>query len=152
MEYTEAARGKACGHIFKTGYPVLRCKTCTTDDTAVLCTRCFEASDHTGHIVNQSISMGNSGCCDCGDDEAWVLPVNCTIHTAHGTKNTEKDAQAPAIPVELSQCIKVTIGRAMDYVIDVLSCSPENLRLHKTEELIRKDERQSRLASVWYDE
>src|SRR5450432_4118011 len=27
-EYTEAARGKACGHIFKNGEATYRCKTC----------------------------------------------------------------------------------------------------------------------------
>ncbi|KAG8532647.1 uncharacterized protein KY384_002524 [Bacidia gigantensis] len=152
MEYTEAARGKACGHIFKAGDSVFRCKTCTTDDTAVLCTRCFEASDHTGHIVNQSISMGNTGCCDCGDAEAWKIPVECAIHTAHKSKKAGKQAQVPALPEELLECIKMTIGRALDYVIDVIACSPENLRLPKTAETIEQDESQSRLSSAWYDE
>ena len=152
MEYTEAARGKACGHIYKNGDSVFRCKTCTTDDTAVLCTRCFEASDHTGHTVTQSISLGNSGCCDCGDEEAWRIPVNCAIHSTHESSNTGKKAQVTILPDELLTSIKMTIGRAMDYLIDVTSCSPENLRLMKTVESIRKDEEQSRLGSLWYHE
>ena len=152
IEYTEAARGKACGHIYKNGDSVFRCKTCTTDDTAVLCTRCFEASDHTGHIVTQSISLGNSGCCDCGDDEAWRVPVNCAIHSADSSRSAGKAPQIPAPPDELLECIKMTIGRAMDYVIDVISCSPENLRLMKTKDIILRDEEQSRLTSLWYDE
>jgi E3 ubiquitin-protein ligase UBR1 len=32
-EYTEAARGRACGHIFKSGEPTYSCRTCSTDDT-----------------------------------------------------------------------------------------------------------------------
>ena len=152
MEYTEAARGKPCGHIYKSGDSVFRCKTCTDDDTAVLCTRCFEASDHPGHIVSQTISLGNTGCCDCGDDEAWKIPVRCAIHTADASSSAGKDKQMPALPDELLEGIRMTIGRAMDYLIDVVSCSPENLRVHKTEEGIRQDEEHSRLASVWYEE
>ena len=150
MEYTEAARGKPCGHIFKSGDSTYRCKTCTNDKTCVLCTRCFEASDHTGHIVTQSISLGNSGCCDCGDDEAWRIPVKCAIHTADSSSTAGKEREPQSLPDELLECIRMTIGRAMDYLIDVLSCSPENLRYEKTEKSIREDEEQSRLDSVWY--
>lgn len=65
-EYTEAARGKACGHIFKAGEASYGCRTCSTDDTCCLCSKCFDATDHTGHMVRINISIGNSGCCDCG--------------------------------------------------------------------------------------
>lgn len=151
-EYSEAARGKACGHIFKSGDATYRCKTCTTDETCVLCTRCFEASEHTGHLVSQHISLGNSGCCDCGDDEAWKIPVKCAIHTADSSTTAGKQRQAPNLPEELVESIKMTVGRAMDYLCDVISCSPENLRLEKKEDIIRQDERQSYLNSKWYEE
>ena len=82
-EFTEAARGKACGHIFKAGEATYRCRTCSADDTCVLCSRCYDSSDHTGHMIYIAVSLGNSGCCDCGDPEAWRLPVHCSIHTAH---------------------------------------------------------------------
>lgn len=150
IEYTEAARGKPCGHIFKAGDSSYRCKTCTNDETCVLCTRCFEASDHTGHIVTQSVSLGNSGCCDCGDDEAWRLPVKCAIHTANSSTMGGKIKEPQRLPEELLDCIRMTIGRSMDYLIDVLSCSPENLRHEKNEQSVREDEEQSRLDSVWY--
>jgi E3 ubiquitin-protein ligase UBR1 len=48
-EYTEAARGKACGHIFKGGEATYACKTCSADDTCCLCSKCFDATDHTHH-------------------------------------------------------------------------------------------------------
>lgn len=151
-EYTEAARGKPCGHIFKSGDCVFRCKTCTADDTACMCTRCFEASDHTGHTITQSISIGNTGCCDCGDDEAWIRPVQCAIHSIHDTEMVAEASDGARLPEELADSIRMTIGRAMDYVLDVISCSPENLRLSKSEESIRRDEEYSRLASAWYEE
>lgn len=151
-EYTEAARGKACGHIFKSGEATYSCKTCTIDDTCVLCTRCFQASDHIGHWVNISTSPGNSGCCDCGDAEAWKRPVSCAIHTANISPAAGKRRQSPRLPDDLLESIKMTIARAFDYMCDVISCSPEQLRLPKTEESIRSDERLSHLGSKWYDE
>ncbi|KAF2012384.1 RING finger domain-containing protein [Aaosphaeria arxii CBS 175.79] len=152
-EYTEAARGKPCGHIFKSGEATYRCKTCTADDTCVLCARCFDASDHEGHQVYVSVSPGNSGCCDCGDDEAWVRPVHCNIHSAApgpGSKAAGKAREGSLLPDEILESIRMTISRALDYLIDVFSCSPEQLRLPKTEQSILEDERTSRLTSKWY--
>lgn len=152
-EYTEAARGHPCGHIFKSGEATYRCKTCTVDDTCVLCARCFDASDHEGHTVFVSVSPGNAGCCDCGDEEAWVRPVNCNIHTvsAGGVSHAAgKRKEGSQLPKELEESIRTTISRVLDYFCDVFSCSPEQLRLLKTEESIRQDERTSRLHSRWY--
>lgn len=151
-EYTEAARGKACGHIFKSGEATYRCKTCTLDETCVLCSRCFESSDHAGHMVYVSISPGNSGCCDCGDAEAWKIPVNCAIHTAETSSAAGKKRQPSSLPEDLIESIKMTIGRAIDYMCDVISCSPEQLRLQKSEDTIIQDEKLSHLASKWYEE
>ncbi|RDW78036.1 hypothetical protein BP5796_05888 [Coleophoma crateriformis] len=152
-EFTEAARGKACGHIFKAGEATYRCKTCSADDTCVLCSRCYDSSDHTGHMVYVSVSSGNSGCCDCGDPEAWRLPVHCSIHTAHEHefKAAGKAKEAVGLPDELVESIRMTIGRAFDYICDVISCSPEQLRLPKSVESIKQDERMSRLTSSYYN-
>ncbi|KAF2005874.1 RING finger domain-containing protein [Amniculicola lignicola CBS 123094] len=152
-EYTAAARGKPCGHIFKNGEATYRCKTCAADETCVLCARCFDASDHQDHQVYVSVSPGNSGCCDCGDDEAWNRPVHCNIHSAAETptsKSAGKAKQGSPLPDELMESIRMTIARALDYLIDVFSCSPEQLRLPKTEQSILEDERTSRLTSKWY--
>ena len=153
-EYSIHARGKPCGHIFKSGEATYRCKTCTADDTCVLCSKCFDASDHTGHMVYVNISPGNSGCCDCGDDEAWQRPVNCAIHTESPDSNIagHRGKEGQRVSEEWAEAIRMTIGRALDYVCDVISCSPEQLRLKKSESSIREDERASRLTSKWYDD
>ncbi|RFU73211.1 e3 ubiquitin- ligase ubr1 [Trichoderma arundinaceum] len=150
-EYTEAARGKRCGHIFKPGEASYMCRTCGTDETCCLCSRCFDATDHTGHMVRIQISVGNSGCCDCGDDEAWKTPLFCTIHSdmasaAHGSQPGGPDS----LPEDLVNGVQMTIGRVFDYVCDVISCSPEQLRHIKTKESILKDEETSRLNSSYY--
>ncbi|KAI1173859.1 hypothetical protein F4777DRAFT_419461 [Nemania sp. FL0916] len=149
-EYTEAARGKACGHIFRAGEATYGCKTCSTDDTCCLCSKCFEATDHTGHMVRISISPGNSGCCDCGDPEAWKLPLFCTIHSEHEREQTKgKGKEVASLPGDLETSIRMTIARALDFICDVISCAPEQLRQPKTRESIERDERMSRLASTY---
>lgn len=149
-EFTEAARGKACGHIFKAGEATYRCKTCSADETCVLCSRCYDSSDHSGHMVYISVSLGNSGCCDCGDPEAWRLPVHCSIHTAHAEGSQKDKGKAASLPPDLVESIRMTIGRVFDYICDVLSCSPEQLRLAKTKDSILQDEKMSRLTSEAY--
>lgn len=149
-EYTEAARGKACGHIFRAGEATYGCKTCSTDDTCCLCSKCFDSTDHTGHMVRISISPGNSGCCDCGDPEAWKLPMFCTIHSEYDQERAKgKGKEAVSLPDELVTNIRMTISRVLNFICDVISCAPEQLRHPKTEETIERDERMSRLASTY---
>ncbi|KAJ5105332.1 hypothetical protein NUU61_002679 [Penicillium alfredii] len=148
-EYSEAARGKRCGHIFRAGEATYRCVTCAADDTCVLCSRCFDSSDHTGHQYQISLSSGNCGCCDCGDDEAWRLPLFCAIHT-DSDQAKGKERERRELPSELVASVRLTISRVLDYFCDVISCSPEQLRLPKTIEGIKQDEEASRLRPDWY--
>ncbi|KAK4647518.1 E3 ubiquitin-protein ligase ubr1 [Podospora bellae-mahoneyi] len=148
-EYTEAARGKACGHIFKQGEASYACRTCSADDTCCLCSKCFDATDHTGHMVRINISPGNSGCCDCGDAEAWKRPVFCTIHSVWEGEDKGKGKANTGVPEDLLASIRMTIGRVFDYMCDVISCSPEQLRQTKTVESIERDEVNSRLSSTY---
>ncbi|KAK5115499.1 hypothetical protein LTR62_001158 [Meristemomyces frigidus] len=156
-EYTPAAKGTACGHIFRSGESTYHCKTCAADATCVLCVKCFEGSDHEGHNVFVSVSPGNSGCCDCGDNEAWKKEVRCEIHTAGMEsssgmrKEKDKAAGTPSsansrLPKELLEAMRITIGQVVDYLCDVFACSPEQLRLPKTEESVRADEMVARLG------
>ncbi|KJZ76633.1 hypothetical protein HIM_03969 [Hirsutella minnesotensis 3608] len=150
-EYTEAARGKRCGHIFKPGEATYMCRTCSTDDTCTLCVKCFDSTDHTGHMVRIHISQGNSGCCDCGDDEAWVRPLLCTLHSdIQKGADKGKAKQSTGLPGDLVANLHMTIGRVYDYMCDVISCSPEQLRQTKSKESILKDEEESRLFSKYY--
>jgi E3 ubiquitin-protein ligase UBR1 len=150
-EYTAAAKGHPCGHIFKQGEASYHCMTCTDDNTCVLCSRCFDSSDHEGHQFTISISGGNSGCCDCGDLEAWKRPVNCAIHSLT-EQRAEAGPAAARLPIDLVTAIRTTVGRVLDYFCDVVSCSPENLRTSKTVESIKHDTDFSRLGTKWYGE
>lgn len=148
-EYTADARGHPCGHIFKAGEASYHCSTCTDDTTAVLCSRCFVSSDHEGHQYTIGISAGNSGCCDCGDDEAWKRPVKCAIHTA-GDDWATTDEYVSRLEPDLQEAIRTTISTVFDYFCDVISCAPENLRMPKTVESVTQDELRSRLLPEHY--
>lgn len=148
-EYTAAAKGHPCGHIFKAGEASYHCSTCTDDSTAVLCSRCFVSSDHEGHQYTIGFSAGNSGCCDCGDNEAWKRPVKCAIHTA-GDDWTTTDEHVSRLPADLQASIRITVSRVLDYFCDIISCSPENLRMPKTVDSVTQDEARSRLKSEHY--
>lgn len=149
-EYTEAARGQPCGHILKLGEATYNCSTCTDDPTCVLCARCWVATDHEGHSFDISLSTGNGGCCDCGDIEAWKRPVICSIHASRSNKQDQGPAP-PVLPADLAQATRITIGTALNYICDVISCSPESLRAQKTLQSVEQDELKSRLKSDVYD-
>ncbi|KAI9889496.1 MAG: hypothetical protein M1814_005279 [Vezdaea aestivalis] len=139
VEYTDGARGKACGHIFKSGETTYRCRTCSLDATCVLCSRCFDSSEHAGHAVSLSVSPGNSGCCDCGDLEAWKIPVACAIHTNFAESEGSQAFDGKTLPSTVIESVHATIARVLDYMCDVISCSPEHLRETKSEKGVRDD-------------
>lgn len=149
FEYTEAARGKRCGHIFASGETTYHCATCTIDENCVLCSRCFDASDHTGHRYSIAISMGSNGCCDCGDDEAFKdKNFLCGIHTA--LEKPELKHKESEVPLGFQKSIRESIAKVLDYFCDVISCAPEQLRLPKSVESIKQDEIKSRLSPQAY--
>jgi E3 ubiquitin-protein ligase UBR1 len=54
--------------------------------------------------------------------------------------------------VDLLEAIRMTLARCGDYLCDVFSCSPEQLRLPKSQTSIMGDERGSRLGGVYGEE
>ncbi len=71
-----------CGRMFRHGEAVYSCRDCGQDATCVMCADCFGASEHRRHRYRMSTSTGNSGYCDCGDDEAFLHHSMCDNHKA----------------------------------------------------------------------
>ncbi|KAJ7366463.1 hypothetical protein DFH08DRAFT_167979 [Mycena albidolilacea] len=134
--------GRPCSHVFKKGESCFRCKDCTLDDSCVLCSRCFHATDHEGHNVSFFIAQQPGGCCDCGDEEAWRRPIGCPFHPP--APDSEKDpprmytkplpddlppvahyAHRASVPSELRDTMCRTIACALDFVLDTLDMSPD---------------------------
>ena len=55
--------------------------TCEKDPTCIICQECFEKSDHSGHEI--FLKRNVSGCCDCGDSDAWDSAGFCSSHKGY---------------------------------------------------------------------
>ena len=80
----------------------------------------------------------------------------CSIHTLDiaprqpsGKEKMPAGVYGADLPPDLVGSIRMTVARAVDYLCDVFSCSPEQLRLPKTDTSIRNDEMLSRLSDVY---
>ncbi|KAF0715174.1 Aste57867_3536 [Aphanomyces stellatus] len=74
-------RKRMCGYEFRPGDMAWNCRQCQKDETCVLCHACF-ASSHAAldHDVTFYYTQQGTGCCDCGDDEAWDPAGFCAEH------------------------------------------------------------------------
>ncbi|EAU93649.2 hypothetical protein CC1G_02879 [Coprinopsis cinerea okayama7 len=142
--------GRPCGHIFKKGESCYRCKDCALDDSCVLCARCFHAADHTDHSVSFFIAQQPGGCCDCGDEEAWRRNPNCKLHpyttsTAPltipaGPLSNDLPPVSPLLqnlPQALKDSMHRTIGYALDFLLDTLDFSPDEITVPLNEADLR---------------
>ncbi|OCH94170.1 hypothetical protein OBBRIDRAFT_884943 [Obba rivulosa] len=159
---TPVVPGRPCGHIFKKGEACFRCKDCALDDSCVMCSKCFEATDHSDHNVSFFIAQQSGGCCDCGDVEAWRNPINCPHHPSSSQateylsnfalktlQTTPKVApkvflgqDVPPVrdypyrtsaPAELRETMSRTVGYALDFLLDTLDYSPDETIVPATE-------------------
>ncbi|KAK0428625.1 hypothetical protein QR680_010912 [Steinernema hermaphroditum] len=91
--------GQLCGHVFKKGEATYSCKECASDNTCVLCDKCFRKSPHIRHKYKMFTSQGG-GYCDCGDEEAWKKDYACLLHTKEpqpGDENLRLYSELPFI-------------------------------------------------------
>ncbi|KAG7090500.1 hypothetical protein E1B28_009613 [Marasmius oreades] len=139
--------GRPCSHVLKKGESCFRCKDCSLDDSCVICSKCFHATNHEGHNVSFFIAQQPGGCCDCGDPEAWRVHLNCPYHPpadgtapststypSSGTRGTQRPDVIPpikdypyrvSVPPELRETMNRTVGYALDFVLDTLDYSPD---------------------------
>jgi E3 ubiquitin-protein ligase UBR1 len=106
-----------------------------------MCARCFHASAHDDHNVSFFVAQQSGGSCDCGDPEAWRVPVACPFHPPAPADAPARPAElAPgalppavadypfryATPPDLDAALRRTIGIALDFVLDTLDHSPDD--------------------------
>ncbi|CEP07087.1 hypothetical protein, partial, partial [Parasitella parasitica] len=145
-------KGRQCGHVFRKGEPVYRCRNCGLDDTCVFCSRCFHATNHDGHDILFSVSPGSGGCCDCGDPEAWKVPLQCKIHASddsgENTRNDEPGAERDALDPELVNSVRTTVASVLNFLLDTFALAPDEVALNSSaEELVRESQEQRNTLS-----
>ncbi|KAI7893972.1 uncharacterized protein EV154DRAFT_119270 [Mucor mucedo] len=143
-------KGRQCGHVFRKGEPVYRCRNCGLDDTCVFCSKCFHATNHDGHDILFSVSPGSGGCCDCGDPEAWKVPLQCKIHTSDksNTYNDEPGSERSPLNPELVTAIRSTIASVLNFLLDTFALAPDEVALNSsTEDLVRENQEQRNILS-----
>ncbi|KAK7047224.1 E3 ubiquitin-protein ligase ubr1 [Paramarasmius palmivorus] len=168
------APGRPCAHVLKKGESCFRCKDCALDDSCVICSRCFHATDHEGHNVSFFIAQQSGGCCDCGDEEAWRVPLKCPFHPPADRSSEISSQPQPfsnetvppvkdypfrfPVPPELRETMARTVGYALDFVLDTLDYSPDepsvpaneaDLRLQPSADPMMKDQY---CVIVWNDD
>ena len=88
-----------CAKPLKSGVDIAwKCEDCELDPTCIICKECFEKSNHEGHKVWLKTNV--SGCCDCGDPEAWAEKGCCT---AHKGIDSSREAALNALPPKVRQ-------------------------------------------------
>ncbi|RKP02044.1 hypothetical protein CXG81DRAFT_18219 [Caulochytrium protostelioides] len=122
-----------CGHVFRPGEAVYRCRTCGLDETCVMCTRCFQASNHHGHDTSFSVAEGTGGCCDCGDAEAWKQDIGCVHHPLAVIESSQSDdgnsgLSNPPLPDPVLASMKLVVETVLDFALDALMTGPPDLK------------------------
>lgn len=69
-----------CGKSITAGLASYGCRDCGQDATCVMCTECFNVSEHRNHNYRMSTTTAGNGFCDCGDPEAFLQYHRCQIH------------------------------------------------------------------------
>ncbi|KAI9487149.1 MAG: hypothetical protein EXX96DRAFT_605151 [Benjaminiella poitrasii] len=143
-------KGRQCGHVFRKGEPVYRCRNCGLDDTCVFCSRCFHATDHDGHDILFSVSPGSGGCCDCGDPEAWKVPLKCKVHSSDKETKFNNESGSEGFPIDplLVNSIRATIASVLNFLLDTFALAPEEVTLNSsTEDLVKENQEQRNILS-----
>jgi len=121
MSLPQARRRSVCGRVFKRGDLVWTCRTCAKDQTCVQCNECYSNSNHEGHEVFFHRSHGGaSGCCDCGDPEAWHVAGNCPAHGDCSKRarvgEDNDDTVEQSVPVEVQRGLRLVTQAAVAFL------------------------------------
>lgn len=95
-----------------------------------MCSKCFHSTNHEGHDVKIWISRGAGGCCDCGDPEAWKVPMICSIHSdISRSSHIPQTSLEPisSVPAAVINSVRDTITVVIDYILETFATSPEDV-------------------------
>ncbi|ETV92958.1 hypothetical protein, variant [Aphanomyces invadans] len=105
-------RKRMCGYEFRPGDMAWNCRQCQKDETCVLCHACFSASHSnlSHHDVTFYYTQQGTGCCDCGDDEAWDPVGFCAEHNPPTANAGDVDILT-SVPPHLLTIAQIDVSR-----------------------------------------
>ncbi|KAJ1730496.1 E3 ubiquitin-protein ligase ubr1, partial [Coemansia sp. Benny D160-2] len=107
------------------------------------------------------MNSGTGGCCDCGDPEAWKIPLRCRHHSSFeeleevGLEPIISSAGAPFVPgynnnnecpASVKRSIELTIAVVLEFILETFATSPINLNPQFEERVILDDAKNASLA------
>lgn len=107
------------------------------DNTCVMCSKCFHSTKHDGHHIKIWISQGG-GFCDCGDPEAWKLPLQCEIHSFKSLHQQKSLEPLSSVPQTVIQSMTDTIRVVLNYILETFAAVQEDTSKVGTAESIKK--------------
>ncbi|CAK9304522.1 unnamed protein product [Gordionus sp. m RMFG-2023] len=106
-----------CGKLFKNGQPTYSCIDCAADGTCVLCSECFQHSEHKKHRYKIFTSSGG-GICDCGDIEAWKMDPYCTMHMPKNNIEQENSQFEATLKSELEDVANNALNKLSQNLVN----------------------------------
>ena len=94
-----------CGKAVSAGLAVYACRDCGQDETCVMCSECFNESEHKNHNYRMSTTDGN-GFCDCGDPEAFTRFHLCKTHEEASRNGVSAKDVLETFPIDLRRRTK----------------------------------------------
>lgn len=120
----------------------------------MFCSKCFHATNHDGHDILFSVSPGSGGCCDCGDPEAWKVPLQCKIHSTHDNNSSSSSnedlpgSERNQLDPELVSAIRKTVVSVLNFLLDTFALAPDEVALNaSTEDLVRENQEQRNILN-----
>eukprot|EP01134_Creolimax_fragrantissima_P005787 CFRG5787T1 len=148
------APSSTCGRIFRNGDPTFACRDCANDPTCVLCQNCFQESTHRTHNYVMYTSNGG-GCCDCGDQEAWVDgTAHCSKHRTHTELNDDVSCVNPVdlLPKGLALMAGPLLQTTILYITWVLAGGLEWGSIEAHNDIDSHEDQIKRSECVWVEQ
>ena len=93
-----------------------------------------------------SVSPGSGGCCDCGDLEAWKIPLHCGIHAKVSEHNNGTSDTSKKVPKDVTDAIRNNIAAVLDFILDSFTQGSEEIPLSASTKEFVKDEGSNKIS------
>jgi len=123
-----------CGHVFQPFETCYLCKDCGLDETCVMCSLCFQNSEHVKHRYRMYTGQGG-GLCDCGDPEAFKQFHTCSVHKSDSSSDqtTSMEDILKSYPQDLQKRAKFLLTKICQYALEMTAKKQKHSNIYLLE-------------------